>query len=1033
MRKLTLLFLGILISLSSFCQQQLPINIISLRWVTRASDTTDIKAAPHDGLMFYNPVYKKLRIYDGAAWKTVGGSSGGGGLSIWGGITGTLSDQTDLITALNAKVPTSRTINSQALTSDITLTKSNIGLSNVDNTSDASKPVSTLQAAADALNLKIANNLSDGNASTMRTNLGLGTAAQISSTAGGDLTGTLPSPTLVTSGITAATYGSATQVPQITFDAKGRGTSASNVTVTPAISSVTGLGTGVGTAASINQGSAGALMTNSNAETISAIKTFTASPIVPDPTTATQAANKEYTDAAVGVTTPIGSIFTESWANLSQWSNVGTPGASVTSNQLSFSGTASTSTNYIQCSGYGKTNFENMVMTWTETVGTIGASSTGIAFALQSNSTLGSVYQNHIMVNVDLSSGASKGKIVWYANGVIKQTSSNLTVPIAGNVLNCKLIMYPDKYYFEYNINGGAPIGDTWLINTGIGYTSVLNNASEFAFFNIGGGSSHTVGAFAATCFQGKGADLLLIGNSILSGYSNNYFYNRAVTQIQKRAKAIIEVYARPSNSVNDLNINEITLYNAKKLFLLPCSNDLIVSGAATATADLATFVTALASITTPNAPSGYSVAQGNLAFGTEMPRVGSASIATYNTSLISTYGLANIVNFYGVASKNSTSMATDYSYDGVHPNDVLNSIMADMIIQFYGYARKTTYTNNEFFTYSPPAALNTNIGPEVYITNSSNFKSICFNCFVTAGSFKSRDLTNSAVIGDDNTNGLGFYVNNGNTLGSVVTISKRLGIDNAGAISTGSTSSVTYRTTNAGSDVLGHLVIDPVSSVTSGIGYVYGTAAGFGATQGNGTRRILGAYIKPGNLTATSGSEAMGWDFGTQTAGAAATTTMSLSPSGVLSVPAGLAGVTNAGSAASGIVGEPITNLVSTYTNFTTTATYQNIGSITLTAGSWDITATVTLSDNSATLTTTSDAIFTIATTTASATGAVEGETIAYIDQGGLSAGSHKTVSFIPKRVDISGSTTYYLNGQATFTIGNPQYVGKIRAVRVR
>lgn len=55
-------------------------------------------------------------------------------------------------TALNGKVPTSRTVNGKALSSNISLTKSDIGLSNVDNTSDANKPIST--ATQNALNSK---------------------------------------------------------------------------------------------------------------------------------------------------------------------------------------------------------------------------------------------------------------------------------------------------------------------------------------------------------------------------------------------------------------------------------------------------------------------------------------------------------------------------------------------------------------------------------------------------------------------------------------------------------------------------------------------------------------------------------------------------------------------------------------------------------------------------------------------------------------------------------------------------------------
>ena len=50
----------------------------------------------------------------------------------WGNIRGVLSNQTDLNTALNSKVPTSRTINSKALSQNITLTGEDIGAASAD-------------------------------------------------------------------------------------------------------------------------------------------------------------------------------------------------------------------------------------------------------------------------------------------------------------------------------------------------------------------------------------------------------------------------------------------------------------------------------------------------------------------------------------------------------------------------------------------------------------------------------------------------------------------------------------------------------------------------------------------------------------------------------------------------------------------------------------------------------------------------------------------------------------------------------------
>jgi hypothetical protein len=84
---------------------------------------------------------------DATAWKVYPGSSGGA--VEWGAITGTLADQTDLVAALGAKADTAAlTAHTGNFANPHAVTKAQVGLSAVDNTSDAGKPVSTAQQTA---------------------------------------------------------------------------------------------------------------------------------------------------------------------------------------------------------------------------------------------------------------------------------------------------------------------------------------------------------------------------------------------------------------------------------------------------------------------------------------------------------------------------------------------------------------------------------------------------------------------------------------------------------------------------------------------------------------------------------------------------------------------------------------------------------------------------------------------------------------------------------------------------------------------
>jgi hypothetical protein len=94
------------------------------------------------------------------------------------GAVASVNGETGAVTLAAADVgavPTTRTVAGKALSGDVTLVKADVGLSNVDNTADSTKPVSTAQAAALALKAPLASPTFTGTVSGVtKTHVGLG-------------------------------------------------------------------------------------------------------------------------------------------------------------------------------------------------------------------------------------------------------------------------------------------------------------------------------------------------------------------------------------------------------------------------------------------------------------------------------------------------------------------------------------------------------------------------------------------------------------------------------------------------------------------------------------------------------------------------------------------------------------------------------------------------------------------------------------------------------------------------------------------
>lgn len=292
------------------------------------------------------------------------------------------------------------------------------------------------------------------------------------------------------------------------------------------------------------------------------------------------------------------------------------------------------------------------------------------------------------------------------------------------------------------------------------------------------------------------------------------------------------------------------------------------------------------------------------------------------------------------------------------------------------------------------------------------------------------QNVAGSGTVGSGTAGNLALYPTTTNTVGDFYTQNGQ-GITIGIVAQPARTQPLTYNLPNPGNAVTATTIIVSDSAQTlngiktftaapliapgiAGDAYIGMTIAGGGASW------VAGADDSAADAFVISNSTTPGTDDA-----------LSISTAEVVTLPVQgiIHGTSTNDSAAAGFVGEYVSSVISSNANFPTSNQFGDGTSISLTAGDWDVTATIMSTANSATVTSWDLGIS--ITTGNSATGLVFGDNA--FQQAVPTSVFNTTMSVPAHRRSLSGTTTIYLKVRAVYTVATPQYVCRLSARRVR